>query len=132
LPGRDIQILSIKKEVTMQSATSIQFISERAKNTFNQGGESTVLTVDFRVFNRGPAHVAGIIFSANFWGSRNEGLGTFQRFEGDSEVWQAVVSVPGLNAKFEYVIFCDDFRGVDTVPRIYNTNGGETFRPVAS
>jgi hypothetical protein len=116
----------------MQSATSIQLINERAKNTFNQGGQSSVLTVDFRVSNKGPAHVAGIIFSPDFWGSRKEGIGTFQRFEGDSEVWQAAVSAPGFNVKFEYVIFCDDFRGVNTVPRIYNTNGGETFRPVAS
>ena len=114
----------------MQSATSIQFISDSARNTFNQGGKSTVLTVNFRVLKQGPAHVAGIIFSADFWGSRNEGRASFQRFEGDSEVWQAVVSVRDNGVKFEYVIFCDDFRGVDTVPRIYNTNGGETFRPV--
>jgi hypothetical protein len=116
----------------MQSARSIQFISDRAKNTFDQGGERTALTVDFRVFKRGPAHVAGIIFSPDFWGSRNEALATFQRFEGDFEVWKAVVSVRGLNAKIEYVIFCDDFRGIDTVPRLYHTNGGETFRPVAT
>jgi hypothetical protein len=76
----------------MQSATSIQFISDRAKNTFDQGGERTALTVDFRVFKRGPAHVAGIIFSPDFWGSRNEALATFQRFEGDFEVWKTVVS----------------------------------------
>ena len=37
----------------MQSATSIQFISDSARNTFNEGGQSTVLTVNFRVFKRG-------------------------------------------------------------------------------
>jgi hypothetical protein len=114
----------------MQSATSIQFISDSARNTFNQGGQSTALTVNFRTFKRGPAHVAGIIYSDNFWGSRQEGLAVFQRFEGDFEIWKADVSVPRSNRTFEYVIFCDDFRGVDTVPRLYNTNGGETFRPV--
>ena len=57
----------------MQSATSIQF-SDRAKNTFDQGGQRMALTVDFWVFKRGPAHVAGIIFSPDFWGSRNEAL----------------------------------------------------------
>ena len=30
----------------MQSATSIQFISDSGKNTFNHGGKSTVLTVN--------------------------------------------------------------------------------------
>lgn len=84
----------------MTSATSIQFISDRAQSHGGLGGDRTQLTVNFRVFKRGPAHVAGIIYSANFWASRNEAQASFQRFDGDSEVW--------------------------------NTNGGETFRPVAS
>jgi hypothetical protein len=29
---------------------------------------------------------------------------------------------------FEFVIFCDDFGGVDAVPRIWNTNGGSVFQ----
>ena len=115
----------------MQSATSIQFISDRAQKISGSGGDRIQLTVDFRVFKKGPAHMAGIMYSPNFWGSRQEALASFQRFEGDSEVWRTIVTVPGHN-QIEYVIFCDDFRGVDTVPRIYNTNRGETFRPVAS
>ena len=112
---------------------NIDPISAIARRTLSIKAESVpALTVDFRVFKRGPAHVAGIIFSPDFWGSRNEALATFQRFEGDFEVWNVVVSVRGLNAKIEYVIFCDDFRAIDTVPRLYHTNGGETFRPVAS
>jgi hypothetical protein len=29
---------------------------------------------------------------------------------------------------FEFMIFCDDFGGIDTVPRIWNTNGGNRFQ----
>jgi hypothetical protein len=115
----------------MQSAISIQFISDRAQKNAGLGGERIALTVNFRILKLGPAHVAGIVFSSDFWASRHEALASFQHFEGDSELWQTAVTVPGFHA-IEYVIFCDDFRGVDTVPRIYNTNGGETFRPVAS
>jgi hypothetical protein len=29
---------------------------------------------------------------------------------------------------YEFVIFCDDFGGIDSVPRIWNTNGEIDFR----
>jgi hypothetical protein len=29
---------------------------------------------------------------------------------------------------YEFVIFCDDFGGIDSVPRIWKTNGGNRFQ----
>ncbi len=79
-----------------------------------QPSEST-LTVDFRVFRRGPAHVSGLIFTTNFWRTPQVALAMFRQFDGDFEVWQAVVSEQGSGfnqrVNFEYVIFCDDHRG---------------------
>jgi hypothetical protein len=69
-----------------------------------------------------------VISTANFWAATTEARAAFQSFDGAEEVWKAVVTVPGNNVSFEYVIFCDDFRGVSSVPRIWNTNGGETFK----
>jgi hypothetical protein len=112
----------------MRSATSIQFLGHSATNIANQGGESTRLTVNFAVLSQGPAHVAGVTYTSDFWITPLEGLARFQRFDGDREIWQTQVSVGGLNASFEYVIFCRDFRDVDNVAEIFNTNGGETFR----
>ena len=51
-----------------------------------------------------------------------------QHFDGDREIWRAEVSVAGLNASFEYVIFCRDYRDINNVAQVFNTNGGETFR----
>jgi hypothetical protein len=60
-------------------------------------------------------------------------LALFKRFDGDFEVWQAVVSVNGHGmVGFEYVIFCDDHRGEREIKKIFNTNNGETFRIRAS
>jgi len=112
----------------MRSATSIDFIHHSATNVANQGGQSTRLTVDFAVRNKGPAPVAGLTYTSDFWATPREGLARFQRFEGDREIWRAEVSVPGLGASYEYVIFCRDYRDVDNVAEVFNTNSGETFR----
>jgi hypothetical protein len=80
------------------------------------------------VLGQGPAHVAGVTYTSDFWITPLEGLARFQRFDGDREIWQTQVSVGGLNASFEYVIFCRDFRDIDNVAEIFNTNEGETFR----
>jgi hypothetical protein len=116
----------------MLSAERIDFVGHNARNINNQGGSSSSLTVDLRVFKRGPAHVVGLIYTTNFWKTRNEQLAEFQRFEGDFEVWQAKVNTPGNNTSFEYVIFCEDYRDFQNVKKIYNTNNGETFRILAT
>jgi hypothetical protein len=110
------------------SAERIDFIGHSALNIANQGGLSSVLSVDFRVFRRGPAHVAGLFFTTNFWATRLEAGAAFQHFDGDFEVWRAQAHVAGNNVNFEYVIFCFDHRDVQNVRAIYNTNFGETFR----
>jgi len=117
----------------MRTATQIDFVGHTAIGDVNEGGPFTELTVDFKVQSKGPAHVAGIIYTVDFWVTPRKALATFQRFDGDSEVWQAHVTVGGSDAaSYEYVIFCKDFRGIDDVPQIFNTNGGETFRIQAS
>jgi hypothetical protein len=114
------------------SAERIDFVGHSARNIANQGGLSSVLTVDFKVFRRGPAHVAGLVYTRDFWATPLTAIGKFQRFDGDFEVWQAQATVPSNNAAFEYVIFCEDYRDVQNLRRIYNTNFGETFRIAAS
>ena len=102
---------------------------------------ASTLTVDFRVFRRGPAHVCGLIYTTDngevdhqdFWVTREVALAVFKQFDGDFEVWQAVVTVGGHGrVGFEYVIFCDDHRGESEIKKIFNTNNGETFRIAAS
>jgi hypothetical protein len=114
------------------SAERIDFVGHVARNIANAGGQSSQLTVNFKVFRRGPAHVAGLTYTADFWATPKEALARFQRFEGDFEVWQAVVSAPGNGVTFEYVIFCHDHRDVQNVRKIYNTNFGNTFQIAAT
>lgn len=119
------------------SAERINFISHNI--AFVQGSPGpfpfpsrSTLTVDFAVFRRGPAHVAGLLYTVSFWASRSTAYASFQRFENDLEIWRATVTENGPDAfqraSFEYVIFCDDHRGNNEVRKIYNTNNGETFR----
>lgn len=115
----------------MQSAFTIQFTGHSAQNLAGLGGNRSKLTVTFKVFNQGPAHVAGLIATADFWRTTVDVRAVFQRFEGGGEVWQAELTVPNNNVAFEYVIYCDDYRGATTVPRIWNTNNGETFKVTA-
>jgi hypothetical protein len=114
------------------SAERIDFVGHTARNVANQGGQSSVLTVNFNVFRRGPAHVSGLSFTNDFWATPREVFAKFQRFQGDTEVWQAVASVAGNNATFEYIIFCYDHRDVQNVRRIYHTNFGNTFQVTAT
>ena len=112
----------------MKSAIGIDFLGHSATNVADEGGESTRLTVDFAVRNQGPAHVAGVTYTSDFWATPREALARFQRFDANREIWHLEVSVPGLNAGFEYVIFCRDYRDVDNVAQVFNTNGGQTFQ----
>jgi hypothetical protein len=114
------------------TAERIDFLSHDLDLDF--GGPTPAvsrLTVNFRVVRAGPAHVCELIYTTNFWVTPLTDRAVFQRFEGDSEVWRAEVGASGPIGQpphFEYVIFCDDHRGVTEVKRIYNTNNGETFR----
>ena len=114
------------------TAERIDFVGHQARNIAHQGGLFSDLTVDFRVFRRGPAHVAGLIYTRDFWVTPVKQVARFQRFDGDFEVWQANVRVAGNNASFEYVIFCHDHRDVQNVRKVYNTHSGETFRIAAT
>ncbi len=101
-------------------------------------GNEPHLSVDFQIFNRGPFHVAGLIVTTDFWVTSQVAPATFQSFGAISglpfgfEFWRATFDGPRLNpgqsATFDFVIFCDDFGGADSVPRIWNTNGGNPFQ----
>ena len=86
------------------------------------------LQVNFQIFNNGPSHVAGLMVTTDFWATSHVSIATFQGFGAGSEFWRASFSTSGPPVNFEFVIFCDDFGGVDGVPRIWSTNGGNRFR----
>ena len=86
------------------------------------------LTVNFQIFNNGPSHVAGLVVTTDFWGTSHVVPATFQGFGAGFEFWRAEFDTAGPPVAFEFVIFCDDFGGVDFVPRIWNTNGGNRFQ----
>ena len=115
------------------SAETIGFTDHN--KVFEPGGPGpsvTRLTVFFTVFRVGPTHVCGLIYSTNFWVDRLTSVARFQGLNGNFELWQANTAVSGPTggppAIFEYVIFCDDHRDVNTIRKIYNNNNGETFR----
>jgi|SRR6476646_1623916 len=86
------------------------------------------LSVNFQIFNNGPSHVAGLIVTTDFWRTSQVAPAAFQGFGAGFEFWRVNHQVPGSALSFEFVIFCDDFGGVDFVPRIWNTNGGKRFQ----
>jgi hypothetical protein len=114
------------------SAVSISAVSFDAKKIANQGGQSSELTVWFHVFQRGFAHVAGIVVSTNGWATRQEIGARFDHFEGNVEVWTAGFSVPGLAGTFAFVCWCEDFADIDNVRKVWNTNGGNQYWITAS
>jgi hypothetical protein len=90
------------------------------------------LTVNFTVFNNGPSHVAGLAVTTDFWKTSHIAPAAFQGFGVGSESWRATFSVTSSPpVTFEFAIFCDDFGGVNAVPRIWNTNGGNRFQASA-
>jgi hypothetical protein len=86
------------------------------------------LVVDFEIFNNGPSHVAGLVVTTDFWITSHVAPAAFQGFGAGSESWRVVFQTAGPPVAYEFVIFCDDFGGVDSVPRIWNTNGGSRFQ----
>jgi len=91
------------------------------------------LSVDFQIFNSGPNHVAGLIVTTDSWVNSQVVTARFQGFGDGFEFWNATFpsspsGAPQAPVTFEFVIFCDDLGGVDSVPRIWNTNGGTVFQ----
>jgi hypothetical protein len=109
----------------MQTAFNITDVSFNADPV---APNVVVLEVDFRIYNNGPSHVAGVIVTTDFWVTTQDATAQFQGFGQGFEFWKATFQTQGPPVSFEFVIFCDDFGGVDFVPRIWNTNGGNRFR----
>jgi hypothetical protein len=85
------------------------------------------LLVNFQIFNNGPSHVAGLVVTTDFWATSHVAPAAFQSFGAGFEFWRAVFQTPGPPVSYEFVVFCD-YGGIDSVPRIWNTNGGNRFR----
>jgi hypothetical protein len=110
----------------MQTAFSITDVSFSADPV---APGVVALTVNFQVNNNGPSHVAGLMVTTDFWITSHVAAASFQGFGAGFEFWRADFSVnANPPVTFEFAIFCDDFGGNNTVPRIWNTNGGNRFR----
>ncbi len=116
----------------MQTAFSINNVSSSA--TFNplpvsEGGGSS-LSVSFDIFNRGPNHIAGLYVTTDSWFTWQIVHAEFVQFITGGENWSASFFVEGTTPErtFEFVVFCDVLGGVESVPRIWNTNGGSVFQ----
>ncbi len=118
----------------MQTAFSISNV--RFSASFNplppaEGGGSS-LSVNFQVFNSGPNHIAGLYVTTNGWAAWQIVPARFVSFSDGGENWVANFGVNTQVQTFEFVIFCDDFGGVNSVPRIWNTNGGAVFQATST
>jgi len=109
----------------MQTAFSITNVSFGA-NPVAPG--SVALTVDFQIHNNGPSHVAGVVFTTDFWKTSGVAPATFQGFGDGFEFWHVDSGSAGPPVTFEFVIFCDDFGGNQDVPRIWDTNEGNRYQ----
>jgi len=112
----------------MQTAFNITNVTFSA--TFDPEPPENALLVNFQIFNKGPNHVAGIIVTTNDWVTSQVAPARFVSFSDGGENWSVSFSGGTPGSTFEFVIFCDDFGGVDFVPRIWNTNGGSVFQAV--
>jgi len=74
------------------------------------------LVVDFQIHNNGPSHVAGLIVTTDFWITSHIAPAAFQSFGTGFKIWRSVFQTPGPPVTYEFVIFYDDFGGIDTVP----------------
>ena len=70
----------------------------------------------------------GLIVTTDFWRTSQTAPAAFQGLGAGFKFWRADFQVRGFSVTFEFVIFCDDFGGVDFVPPIWNTNGGNRFQ----
>jgi hypothetical protein len=111
---------------TALSITNVTFSASFNPIPPSQGGGSS-LSVGFDVLGRGPNHIAGMYVTADSWGNWEEVHARFSNFTSNGEHWTAGVQLPDRIRTFEFVVFCDDLGGVNTVQRIWNTNGGTVF-----
>jgi hypothetical protein len=116
----------------VQTAFSIQnvsFSSNFQPGGFPQAGGRSSLSVSFDIFNQGPNHIAGILVTTDFWFTWQIVHAQFVQLIDGGESWSASSAVQPVDspATFQFVVFCDDLGGVDSVPRIWNTNGGSVF-----
>ena len=110
---------------------SVSFYRQKAVNNTTWGGYPPVatytstLTVQFKVYNSGPAHTAYLKYTTTDWATHAVQKAVFQyHAAGGYEVWEAVVTVGGNWATFDYVIGADDHLAVnDILTRYYNNNG---------
>ena len=107
---------------TAYSITDVNFHAEALS------ADEVSLAVEFHIHNNGLGHVAGLVFTTDFWATSRIASAVFQRPGEGFEVWRADASAPGPRVTFEFVIFCDDYGGNDEVPRVWNTNGGRRYR----
>jgi hypothetical protein len=118
----------------VQTAFSINNVSSNSQNVgeSNEGPAAVDLSVSFDIFNQGPNHIAGIYFTTDSWFTWEIVHAQFVQFiDNNGESWSASATVdPEVNI-FEFVVFCDDLGGVESVPRIWNTNGGSVFQQAA-
>jgi hypothetical protein len=89
------------------------------------------LAVSFRIYNHGPSHVAGLVVSTDAWVTSHVAKATFKGAGAGFESWQASFSAAGPPVRFEFVVFCDDYGGLNSVPRVWNTNSGNRFHATA-
>jgi hypothetical protein len=129
---------------TAFSIVNVTFVGSVQETFVGEGGVPEFfpqLSVEFVIDGRGPNHVAGLILTTDSWVTSQVVPAAFQSFgnipgvSNQVENWEVTlqlgspVAVEGLiNVTSEFVIFCDDFGGVDSVPRIWNTNGGIVFQ----
>jgi len=119
-------VISVDGKPDMQTAFSITNVTFSADPV---APGQVNLTVKFQIHNNGPSHVAGLVVTTDFWITSHIASAVFQGFGAGFEFWQASFSVSASTpVTFEFVIFCDDFGGIDAVPRIWNTNGGNRFQ----
>lgn len=125
--------------------SSIQWIdhtsaadSHLSKQTIyvGQGGQPKEIrrfNCSFRVYYRGLNHVAGIIYSTDGWATRTEWGAVFSGFAGsgqNGEIFSIQKDFDVLIGRIEYIIWCEDYRCIDSLKKIYKTspvNGGEPF-----
>jgi hypothetical protein len=112
----------------MQTAFNI---SDVTFSTVPLAGKLVSLAVSFRIYNHGPSHVAGLVVTTDLWVTSKTVQAVFKGSGAGFELWQASFSAPGPRVTFEFVVFCDDYGGLNAVPRIWNTNGGNRYRAKA-
>ncbi len=112
---------------TAFSITNVQFSATFNPLPPSEGGGSS-LSVTFQIFNIGPNHISGLYATTDSWATWQVIPAHFVDFGGGGENWAANFSVSTHVNTFEFVVFCDDLGGVNSVPRIWNTNGGAVFQ----